>query len=370
MKFMIILKKKDYFFLKNLKNQKMGCCCCKKDKNTGSNPIGPIIVESKMGDFIELKVIGKGAYGKVFLVQKKNTNNLYAMKRIKKSNIKSPKQKEHAINEKDIQIKLKHPFIVELYFAFQDQNNLYLITEFMQGGQLFTYLSINPQLKNKQAKFYLSEIFLALKYMHENNYIYRDLKPENILIGKDGHIKLSDFGFSKLLNDEYTYTICGTPSYEAPEIYKKKGYDKMCDWWSFGIIMFEMLSGYKPFDIDKGNINDDLYNNIVWCDEIKDDAKDLIEKLLVIEPNMRLGYNDINDIGKHQFFKDVDFDKVLNKEVEPPFVPDVKDEYDLKYFNSNFTEMELETFTETKISGSPGQSNFEGFSYIYNSSKC
>jgi serine/threonine protein kinase len=209
----------------------MGCCCCCKDKTKfdESTPIEPLSLKISIGKFKQLKVIGKGAFGKVFLVQKENTNEYYAMKRLKKSELKNKKQKEHILNERDTLIKLNHPFIVKLYYAFQDENNLYFITEFMQGGQLFTYLKNNAQLKTKQAKFYLSEILLALQYMHENNYIYRDLKPENILIGKDGHIKLSDFGFSKLVTDELVFTICGTPSYEAPEINKKQGYDKMCD---------------------------------------------------------------------------------------------------------------------------------------------
>ena len=355
----------------------MGCCCCrccccccrKKEPNIDNiEPIEPLTVKSSIANFKELKVIGIGAYGKVFLVQKEKTNELYAMKRLKKSDIKHEKQKEHTKNERDTLIKLSHPFIVKLYYAFQDDKYLYLITEFMQGGQLFSYLKKNPQLKTNQAKFYLSEIFLSLQYIHENNYIYRDLKPENILIGKDGHIKLSDFGFSKLVTDEKVYTICGTPSYEAPEIYKKKGYDKMVDWWSFGVIMFEMLAGYKPFDIEKREINDSLYENIIWCDDIKEDAKDLISKLLVVEPTLRIGYNGIDEIKKHKFFESVDFDKVLNKEIEPPFIPRIESDDDLKYFDSNFTEMELETFPNDVIMKQSIKSdlNFEGFSYYNN----
>ena len=349
----------------------MGCCCCCKDKTKfdESTPIEPLSLKISIGKFKQLKVIGKGAFGKVFLVQKENTNEYYAMKRLKKSELKNKKQKEHILNERDTLIKLNHPFIVKLYYAFQDENNLYFITEFMQGGQLFTYLKNNAQLKTKQAKFYLSEILLALQYMHENNYIYRDLKPENILIGKDGHIKLSDFGFSKLVTDELVFTICGTPSYEAPEINKKQGYDKMCDWWSFGIIMFEMLSGYKPFDIEKRNtIRDNIYENITWCDDIKDDAKDLISKLLVVEPNLRIGYHSIDDIRKHKFFENVDFDKVLKKEIEPPFIPEIKDEKDLKYFNPKYTQMELQTFANEKIIDDNDKNNsiYEGFSFYDN----
>ena len=346
------------------------CCCCKKEepKIDDIEPLGPITVNSSVGKFKELKVIGKGSYGKVFLVQKENTNELYAMKRLKKSDLKHEKQKEHTKNERNSLVNLTHPFIVKLFYAFQDDIYLYFITEFMQGGQLFSYLIKNPQLKTNQAKFYLSEILLSLQYIHENNYIYRDLKPENILIGKDGHIKLSDFGFSKLVTEEKVYTICGTPSYEAPEIFKKKGYDKMVDWWSFGVIMFEMLAGYRPFEIEKREINDSLYENIIWCDDIKEDAKDLISKLLVIEPTMRIGYNSIDEIKRHNFFKSVDFDKVLKKEIEPPFIPNIEGDFDLKYFSSQFTEMELETFANDIIMKQTVKSdgNFEGFSYYGN----
>lgn len=143
----------------------------------------------------------------------------------------------------------------------------------------------------------------------------------------------------------------------------------MCDWWSFGIIMFEMLSGYKPFDIEKRNtIRDNIYENITWCDDIKDDAKDLISKLLVVEPNLRIGYHSIDDIRKHKFFENVDFDKVLKKEIEPPFIPEIKDEKDLKYFNPKYTQMELQTFPNEKIIDDNDKNNsiYEGFSYYDN----
>ena len=351
----------------------MGCCCCCKDKTKfdESTPIEPLSLKISIGKFKQLKVIGKGAFGKVFLVQKENTNEYYAMKRLKKSELKNKKQKEHILNERDTLIKLNHPFIVKLYYAFQDENNLYFITEFMQGGQLFTYLKNNAQLKTKQAKFYLSEILLGLEYIHKNNIIYRDLKPENILIDKNGHIKLSDFGLSKILNEnnDITYTFCGTSYYQAPEINLGKGYDRMCDFWSFGIIMFEMICGYKPFDINEKKKVIIDYNNLTisFIDDIKDSSKDLIKKLLVVNPKERIGFNSIDDIKNHDFFKNVDFNKVLSKEEIPPFIPQIDNDLDLKYFDTKFTDMELQSFENGDFLNNDDNGNdnneFEGFSY-------
>ena len=172
----------------------------------------------------------------------------------------------------------------------------------MQGGELFFHLRRNSQYKEKSVKFYMSEILLAIDYMHKNNFIYRDLKPENILIDKFGHIKLTDFGLSKLLDEEEqkTYTLCGTPEYLAPEIIFEKGYDKTCDWFSFGVVMFEMLCGFHPFKQKKGKFNPQIYKmKIIIPENISKNAKDLIEKLLNSNPRERIGYNSSEEIIKH-----------------------------------------------------------------------
>ncbi len=346
----------------------MGCLfkCFRKKKEININNISPLL-DNKKRNFKQLKVIGKGKFGKVFLVQETETKKLYAMKRIKKSDIKD-KQLIHQIKEEQKILKeLNHPFILKLYYSFQDNNNLYLITDFMQGGELKSLLSKSIQLKENKAKFYLSEILLALEYMHKNNLIYRDLKPENILIDEKGHIKLSDFGISKILNENNkTYTLCGTSYYKAPEINLGKGYDRMCDFWSFGIIMFEMICGFKPFDINNNKelIIDYDNLNIPFIDDIKYSSKDLIMKLLVVNPKERLGFNSVDDIKNHEFFKNVDFNKVLSKKEIPPFIPKIEHDLDLKYFNSKYTEMELHNFdTEDFLNVNIDNNEFEGYSY-------
>ena len=224
-------------------------------ENDNQNP------NATLEDFSQLKVLGRGSFGKVVLVRLEKSKKLYAMKILKKELVIKRKQVNHTMTERSLLEKLNHPFIVKLFYAFQDKTKLYFITEFMQGGELFFHLRRNSQYKEKSVKFYMSEILLAIDYMHKNNFIYRDLKPENILIDKFGHIKLTDFGLSKLLDEEEqkTYTLCGTPEYLAPEIIFEKGYDKTCDWFSFGVVMFEMLCGFHPFKQKKGKFNPQIY---------------------------------------------------------------------------------------------------------------
>ena len=350
----------------------MGCLfkCFRKKKEININNISPLL-DNKKRNFKQLKVIGKGKFGKVFLVQETETKKLYAMKRIKKSDIKDKQLINQIKEEQKILKELNHPFILKLNYSFQCNNNLYLISDFMQGGELHFLLSKSIQLKEKQAKFYLSEILLGLEYIHKNNIIYRDLKPENILIDKNGHIKLSDFGLPKILNEnnDITYTFCGTSYYQAPEINLGKGYDRMCDFWSFGIIMFEMICGYKPFDINEKKKVIIDYNNLIisFIDDIKDSSKNLIKKLLVVNPKERIGFNSIDDIKNHDFFKNVDFNKVLSKEEIPPFIPQIDNDLDLKYFDTKFTDMELQSFENGDFLNNDDNGNdnneFEGFSY-------
>jgi serine/threonine protein kinase len=374
----------------------MGICCCKRSSSTAlekvSNINKPEIpkknIEKKMSqnfksigenileenkeskvtlqDFLKLKVLGRGAFGKVILVKFLKTNELYALKVLKKKIIIKRKQIDHTKTERYVLEKLNHPFIVKLHFAFQDEKKLYLVTEFMQGGELFFHLLHNSKYKEKDVRFYMSEILLAIEYMHSQNLIYRDLKPENILIAKDGHIKLADFGLSKLLTEpsEKTYTICGTPEYLAPEIILEKGYDKTCDWFSFGVIIFEMFCGYHPYKHNKGKINKDLYSSPLKIPEyVPKFAKDLILKLTVTNPKKRLGFNGANEVKSHAFFSEVDFDKVIDKKVKPPFIPKIRDDMDLKYFDKEFTTEKIETFDNNKMSLFNNNELFDGFSY-------
>ena len=372
----------------------MGSLCCKKNQlnslnisSSQQNSLIPsetkstsssinlelnVTPNATLEDFSQLKVLGRGAFGKVVLVRLEKNKKLYAMKILKKEIVIKRKQVNHTMTERSLLEKLNHPFIVKLIYAFQDKEKLYFITEFMQGGELFFHLRRNSQYKEKSVKFYMSEILLAIDYMHKNNFIYRDLKPENILIDKFGHIKLTDFGLSKLLDEEEqkTYTLCGTPEYLAPEIIFEKGYDKTCDWFSFGVVMFEMLCGFHPFKQKKGKFNPQIYKMKIKIPEnIGKNAKDLIEKLLNSNPRERIGYNSSEEIMKHDFFKDIDFDKVLKREYKPPFIPKLDNQEDLRYFDKGFTEENVESFPDKKLIVSTNgdvkslSDEFKGFSY-------
>ena len=321
-------------------------------------------------DFTTLKILGKGSYGKVYLVKNINTNKIYAMKILDKQFLLEKNQITHTKTERIALEKLKHPFIVKLNYAFQDFKNLYFITEFLQGGELFYHLRKKSGFKEKAVKFYMSQVLLALEFMHDNNYIYRDLKPENIMIDKQGNIKLTDFGLSKILKpNETTYTLCGTAEYLAPEIIFGKGYDKTCDWFSFGVVIFELFCGYHPFGRKNKKIDPTIYLRKTYIPEkVGKKAKDLIEKLFVSNPKNRLGYKSADEIKNHPFFKDIDFKKVLNKEYKPPFIPQLDNETDLKYFEKIYIigEPKGEKENEENIDNKEGEKDnlhIEGFSY-------
>ena len=294
-------------------------------------------------DFQVLKLLGKGSFGKVLLVKYLNNNNIYAMKILKKEEIIKRNQINHTKTERLLLEKLNHPFIASLQFAFQDSQKLYLVTEFLQGGELFFHIKRKKCFKESPAKFYMAQIFLAIDYLHKAGYIYRDLKPENILIDKEGNIKLTDFGLSKMIPNEEnninSNTICGTLEYMAPEIIKGKNYDKSADWYSFGIVLYQMICGDVPFKLKSRNIDEISYEtDIKYPEKISNEAKDIISKLLEIEPEKRLGYNSSDEIKNSAFFNEVDFDLVYKKEYNPPFRPKLNGELDLKYFNIYFTE--------------------------------
>ena len=295
-----------------------------------------------MDDFQPLKLVGKGSFGKVILVKYFNNEKIYAMKILDKEEIIRRKQIKHTKTERLLLEKLNHPFIAQLQFAFQDAKKLYLVTEFMQGGELFFHIKRRTGFKEVSAKFYMSQIFLAIDYLHKNGYIYRDLKPENILIDKEGNIKLTDFGLSKVISNDgdinTTNTLCGTLEYIAPEIFQRKPYDKSIDWFSFGVVLYEMLTGQLPFNIKNEEFDESKYKNIKYPEKMSPEAKELIEKLIEIEPEKRLGYKSSDEIRNSAFFKEVDFEKVYNKEYRPPFKPRLNGELDLKYFDINFTE--------------------------------
>jgi serine/threonine protein kinase len=305
----------------------------------------PLNIKLTYNDFQPIKLLGRGSFGEVILVRLKSTKKVYAMKILDKKILKMKKQQNHTKTERDLMVKINSPFIVNIKSAFQDDTNLYLVSEFMQGGDMFFHMHDGQIVifSHDKTRFYILELVLALESLHKNNMVYRDLKPENILLDSKGHVKLTDFGLSKILEDEddKAFTLCGTPQYLAPEVLLKKGYDKMVDWWSLGCVMYEMLMGRLPFAIKRGMINLKIYEKkIDFPRKISNEARDLIEKFLVINPTERLGYgpNGTDDIKNHPFFNGVDWDLAIQKKYKPPFIPKLKNDVDLRYFDNCFTD--------------------------------
>lgn len=307
-------------------------------------------------DFERIKLLGRGTFGAVYLVRKLSSNKLYAMKILKKDLVKMKNQVDHTKTERKILEKIENPFIVSLYYAFQDNKKLYLVTEFMQGGELFYHLRKEGIFKESRAKFYLCEIVLALEQLHSNGCIYRDLKPENILIDLNGHIKLTDFGLSKIVlskkDDERAFTICGTPEYLAPEVIMDKGYDKTVDWWSLGALFYEMLCGFSPFKTSqRDKLDIKLYTKSITMHAFfSEDIKSLINQLLKVNPKERLGYGKkgSQNVKNHPYFKNIDWEVVASKKIPAPFIPKINenneykkgDQYipDLSNFDPMFTK--------------------------------
>ena len=365
----------------------MGCCPKKKRKQyllkkvgsevedkTDEKDFNSIEVKLTYQDFTPLKLLGRGSYGQVCLVRLKLNNKLYAMKVLDKALLKSKHQELHTKAERDLMVKINCPFIVNIKSAFQDEKYLYIISDFMQGGDLYYHLHQNRVLDFERAQFYISQIVLALEYLHKNNMIYRDLKPENILLDEKGNLKLTDFGLSKMLNSskEKAFTICGTIQYIAPEMLMNKGYDKTIDWWSLGCLIYEIFVGKFPFSIRSNTkINIELYQKkLQYPRHMDEDAKDLINHLLIIDPKKRLGYGKDGSerIKNHIFFEGIDWDDIWNKRIVPPFEPELKDELDLKYFDSQFTDEPIESFTKNPRSRETSY-EYKNFTYITDSVK-
>ena len=294
----------------------------------------------KVKDFEKLKTVGLGSYGRVRLCKHKKTGEIYVMKLLKKNEIIKQKQVDHVYSEFNILSSLKHPFIVQLIgYNFEDPKYIYFIMDYIQGGELFTLLRTKGSFPVPQTKFYIAHIITIFEYLHSKNIVYRDLKPENILINKNGYLKLTDFGFAKILDNEKTYTLCGTPEYLAPEIILNKGHGKAVDWWTLGILLYEMLVGIDPFSDD-----DPLKGKINFPKTIDKDAKSLIKHLLTQDTSKRYGClkNGVKDILNHRFFDGFDWKNFVYLTLTPPYIPDVKSEDDTSNFEK-YPESDLES---------------------------
>ncbi|EER01160.1 RAC-beta serine/threonine-protein kinase-A, putative [Perkinsus marinus ATCC 50983] len=320
-------------------------------------------------DFVLIKVIGKGSYGKVMLVRYKKDNNVYAMKMLRKENVMKRNQVEHTRTERNVLETVSHPFIVNLVYAFQTPKKLYFILEYCPGGELFFHLSRAQRFSENRCRFYASEILLAIEYLHKYDIVYRDLKPENVLLDADGHVKLTDFGLSKegIMDNSSAKSMCGTPEYLAPEILEKKGHGKAVDWYSLGALMYEMLTGLPPFYTrDREKLFERIrHGELSYPSYISPIAKNLLEQLLCRDPNKRLGSGpaDAQDIKSHPFFQGVDWNAMLSRQVTPPFKPSVSTQTDVKYFDREF--IDLPAINSLEYSGAPVADvhHFDGFTY-------
>jgi len=299
----------------------------------------------KLGDFELLKVLGRGAFGKVMQVKKKDDGKIYAMKILKKRAIIARNQVEHTKAERKILQTLEHPFLMKLRFAFQTKEKLYLVLDYVKGGELFFHLKNNRRFSEEVAKLWVAQVASALGHLHSLGVLYRDLKPENILLDSTGHVILTDFGLAKdVAPDEKTNTFCGTPEYLAPEIVTGAGHDKAVDWWSLGILLYELTVGIPPFYSQ--NVNE-MYNKIQhgvlrFPPFLSPNCKKIIVAFLNRDPKKRLGSeNDLDEIKEHPFFEDVDWDKLNKRQLTCSFQPKIKSDLDTDNFEDTFTSEEV-----------------------------
>lgn len=334
----------------------------------------------KPEDFEVLRLIGKGTFGQVFQVRKNDNGRIYAMKVLSKKKIVQKKEVAHTIGERNILVRTSteaFPFIVGLKFSFQTPTDLFLVTDYMCGGELFWHLQREGKFTEKRAKFYIAELVLALEHLHKHGIVYRDLKPENILLDANGHIALCDFGLSKMnvTEDSTTNTFCGTTEYLAPEVLlDDSGYTKIVDFWSLGVLVFEMCCGWSPFYAED---TQQMYKNITFGkvrfprDILSLEGRNLVKGLLNRNPKNRLGsQRDAQELKEHQFFADIDWDALMHKKIPPPFKPVLKNEHDVSNFDTEFTNVPI---PKTALVGSTPlsptlQANFQGFTFVHDAS--
>lgn len=358
-------------------------------------------------DFEALTVIGRGAFGEVRIVREKATGKLMAMKKLKKADMVRRGQIEHVKAERNVLAEVKNPYVVNLYYSFQDADYLYLLMEYLPGGDIMTMLMRKDILTEEETRYYIAETVLAVEAIHFNNYIHRDIKPDNLLLDIHGHLKLSDFGLCKpvdvqrlptlMENEEFSnaeksggsassgtrrtqtqqrqfwqanrrklaFSTVGTPDYIAPEVLMKKGYGMECDWWSLGAIMYEMLVGYPPFYSDDPMTT--CRKIVYWRTFLRfppevhmsAEAKDLIQRLLC-DADDRLGTRGVQEVKEHPFFTGIDWENLST--TTPPYIPRVDHELDTQNFERFEEDQALKGPREHKKYG-PQDPEFIGYTY-------
>ncbi|KAI8099435.1 kinase-like domain-containing protein [Halteromyces radiatus] len=317
-------------------------------------------------DFKSLCVLGRGAFGKVHLVRHEQSQQLYAMKILKKASlIVQGKQANQVKTERQILEEVRHPFIVKLYYAFQTPDDLHMVLEYAVGGELFRHLTHEGMFSEPMARFYAAELVLALDHLHSLGIVYRDLKPENCLLDAQGHIILTDFGLSKVSMDGKTNTICGTIEYMAPEILMGLDYDHVVDWWSLGILLYDMLTGSPPFSGQRKKTMDAILSKKIYLPYyLTSDAKDLLSKLLRKNPNARLGAKPKRSdaVRKHRFFSKIHWKDLENRKVTPPICPVVTNPEAAENFDPQFTNQTIGSSSNAIYQET--QAHFRDFSFV------
>uniref|UniRef100_A0A8C5XHM6 Protein kinase C n=1 Tax=Microcebus murinus TaxID=30608 RepID=A0A8C5XHM6_MICMU len=310
----------------------------------------------------------KVAHERVFLAEFKKTNQFFAIKALKKDVVLMDDDVECTMVEKRVlSLAWEHPFLTHMFCTFQTKENLFFVMEYLNGGDLMYHIQSCHKFDLSRATFYAAEIILGLQFLHSKGIVYRDLKLDNILLDKDGHIKIADFGMCKenMLGDAKTNTFCGTPDYIAPEILLGQKYNHSVDWWSFGVLLYEMLIGQSPFH---GQDEEELFHSIrmdspFYPRWLEKEAKDLLVKLFVREPEKRLGVR--GDIRQHPLFREINWEELERKEIDPPFRPKVKSPYDCSNFDKEFlNEKPRLSFADRALINSMDQNMFRNFSFV------
>ncbi|KAJ0047506.1 hypothetical protein Pint_15349 [Pistacia integerrima] len=342
-----------------------------------------IISEKKIGpgDFEILRVVGQGAFGKVFQVRKKvdrddinggdsdgdgDGDGIYAMKVMRKETIIKKNHVDYMKAERDILTKVMHPFIVQLRYSFQTKSKLYLILDFINGGHLFFHLYRQGIFSEDQARIYTAEIVCAVAHLHKCGIVHRDLKPENILMDVDGHVMLTDFGLAKEIDESSrSNSMCGTTEYMAPEILLSKGHNKDADWWSVGILLYEMLTGQPPFThANRQKLQQRIINEKVKLPPfLTGEAHSLLKGLLQKDPTRRLGSgpNGGDDIKRHKWFRSINWKKLEARELVPKFKPDVSGKDCTANFDRCWTTMPADDSPGTTPTAGE---HFQGYTYV------
>mmetsp|Transcript_51503 Transcript_51503/g.129217 ORF Transcript_51503/g.129217 Transcript_51503/m.129217 type:complete len:557 (+) Transcript_51503:35-1705(+) len=297
-------------------------------------------------DFERLSLVGQGGYGKVYQVRSVERGEVYAMKVLQKDFLARTRNVAYTRRERDILRRVRHPFIVRLHYAFQTHGRVYLVMDFATGGQLFYHLRKETMFSADQVCFYVAELVLAISHLHRHHIIHRDLKPENILLSGSGHILLTDFGFARdEMNDSRASTFCGTVEYMAPEVIRGESYDYAADWWSLGVLMYDMLSGHPPFrhknqaSLQKKILNDKVH----FPKYLSTDAVGLMRGLMNRDPQKRMG-KDIQKLKAHRYFRLYQhggWKKLLHEDIDPPFLPELKrGKLDVSNFERKYTRQD------------------------------